>query len=56
MVVAEEEVGVQTVEVCLACQSHRVAEEWEIQVGGEVQLQLSGILACHPQLAHEVEV
>ena len=48
MVVALVVCGVQPVEVCVCRECDGVAEESEVEVGVEAQLQLSGVLAYHP--------
>ena len=56
MVFALIERGMKTVHVSLCCQANGITEEWKPNVGGEVEFQLSGILAYKPCLGHEIEV
>ena len=56
VVVALVERGVQTVEISLCGQHHRIAQKGEVEVGAEVYLQLACILAGQPGLGHEVIV
>ena len=51
-----EEAGVVAVEVGIGSQSHGVAEERKVQVGAEVEMQLTDIISGHPRLYAGVEM
>ena len=53
VVVTLIERGVQSVEVGLGSKCDGVAKEREVEVGVEVNFQLSEVFACQPSLCHQ---
>ena len=53
---ALQEHGFDAVEKGIGCQPHRIAEEFEVDIGIEVEFQLSCQGTGYPRLCTEVEV
>ena len=53
---AQEESGFVAVEVGVGCQADGIAEEGEVQVGAEVEVQLSDVLTGYPRFHTGVEM